>query len=84
MKMIINDDKTEFIPKRYNHLIEHSSIIVVGNIITESLTVTNLTVVLECYLTMAYQVSEIVKICTYKLHLVNIIRDKLEHQERHG
>ena len=26
---------------------------------------------------MAYQVSKIVKICTYKLRMVNIIRDKL-------
>ena len=37
----------------------------------------NVGVVLDCNLTMAYQVSNIVKICTYKLRLVNIIRDKL-------
>ena len=38
---------------------------------------TNLGVVLDHNLTMAYQVSKIVQICTYKLRLVNIIRDKL-------
>ena len=47
------------------------------NIITASLTVTNLGVVLDRNLTMAYQVSKIVRICTYKLRMVNIIRDKL-------
>ena len=79
-QMIMNDDKTEFIPfvpKRYDNLIEHSSIIVGKNIITASSTVTNLGVVLDRNLTMAYQVSKIVRICTYKLRLVNIIRDKL-------
>ena len=79
-QMIMNDDKTEFIPfvpKRYDKLIEHSSIIVGKNIITASSTVTNLGVVLDRNLTMAYQVSKIVRICTYKLRLVNIIRDKL-------
>ena len=61
--MIMNDDKTEFIPfvrKRYNNLIEHSGIIVGKNIITTSSTVTNLGVVLDPNLTMAYQVSKIV------------------------
>ena len=38
---------------------------------------TNLGVVLDRNLTMAYQVSKIVRICTYKLRMVNIIRDKL-------
>ena len=37
---------------------------------------TYLTVVLDCNLTMTYQVSKIVRIYTYKLHLVNIIPDK--------
>ena len=72
--------KTEFItfiPKRYEYLVEHSSIIVGKNIITASLTVTNLGVVLDRNLTMAYQVSKTVRICTYKLRMVNIIRDKL-------
>ena len=48
--MIMNDDKTKFIPfvpKRYDNLIEHSSIIVGENIITALLTVTNLGVVLD-------------------------------------
>ena len=79
-QMIMNDNKTEFIPfvpKRYDNLIEHSSIIVGENIITASSIVTNLGVVLDRNLTMAYQVSKIVRICTYKLRLVNIIRDKL-------
>ena len=79
-QMIMNDNKTEFIPfvpKRYDKLIEHSSIIVGKTIITASSTVTNLGVVLDRNLTMAYQVSKIVRICTYKLRLVNIIRDKL-------
>ena len=65
--MIMNDDKTEcipFVPKRYNNLIEHSSIIVGENKITASSTVTNLGVVLDRNLTMAYQVSKIVRICT--------------------
>ena len=47
------------------------------NIITSSLTVTNLGVVLDRNLPMAYQVSIIVRICTYKLRLVNIIPDTL-------
>ena len=34
-------------------------------------------VVLDRNLTMAYQLSKIVRLCTYKLRLVNIIRDKL-------
>ena len=49
-QMIMNDEKTEFItfiPKRYEYLVEHSSIIVGKNIITASLTVTNLGVVLD-------------------------------------
>ena len=78
--MIMNDEKTEFItfiPKRYEYLVEHSSIIVGKNIITASLTVTNLVVILDRNLTMTYQVSKIVRICTYKLRMVNIIRDKL-------
>ena len=48
-----------------------------GNIITASLRLTNLGVVLDRNLTMAYQLSQIVRICTYKLRMVNIIRDKL-------
>ena len=47
------------------------------NIITASSTVTNLGVVLDQNLTMAYKVSKIVRIWSYKLRLVNIIRDKL-------
>ena len=47
------------------------------NIITASLTVTTLGVVLDRNLTMAYQISKIVRICTYTLRMVNIIRDKL-------
>ena len=47
------------------------------NIISASLTVTNLGIVLDRNLTMAYQVSKIVRICTYKLRMVNNIRDKL-------
>ena len=47
------------------------------NIISASLTVIHLEVVLNRTLTMAYQVSKIVRICTYKLRMVNIIRDKL-------
>ena len=53
-QMIMNDEKTEFItsiPKRYEYLVEHSSIIVGENIITASLTVTNLGVVLDRNLT---------------------------------
>ena len=38
---------------------------------------TNLGVVLHRNLTMTYQVSKIVRICTYKLRMVNIIRVKL-------
>ena len=79
-QMIMNDEKTEFItfnPQRYEYLVKHSSIIVGKNIITASLTVTNLGVVLDRDLPMAYQVSKIVRICTYKLRMVNIIRDKL-------
>ena len=38
---------------------------------------TNLIGVLDRNLTMVYQVSKIVRMCTYKLHSVNIIRDKL-------
>ena len=45
------------------------------NTIASSSTVTNLGVVLDRNLTMGYQVSKIVRICTYKLRLVNIIRD---------
>ena len=33
--------------------------------------------VLDRNLTMSYHVSKIVRICTYKLRMVNIIRDKL-------
>ena len=76
-RMIMNDEKTEFItfiPKRYEYLVEHSSIIVGGNIITASLTVTNLVVVLDRNLTMAYQVSKIVRICTYKLRMIIIFQ----------
>ena len=79
-QMIMNDEKTEFItfiPNRYEYLVEQSSIIVGKNIITVSLTVTNLGVVLDRNLTMTYQVSKILRICTYKLRMVNIIRDKL-------
>ena len=47
------------------------------NIITASSTVTNFGVVLDRNLTKAYPVSKIVRICTYELRLVNIIRDKL-------
>ena len=50
--------KPEFItfnPKRYEYLVEHSSIIVGGNIITASLTVTNLGVGLGRNLTMPYE-----------------------------
>ena len=65
-QMIMNDEKnTEFItfiPKRYEYLVEHSSIIVGKNFISESLTVTNLGVVLDRNLTMEYQVSKIVRI----------------------
>ena len=76
----MNDERNEFItfiPKRYEYLVEHSSIIVGKNIISASLTVSNLGVVLDRNLTMAYQVSKILRICTYKLRMVNIIRDKL-------
>ena len=38
---------------------------------------TNLGVVLDRNLTMAYQVSKIVRICRYTLRMVNIIQDKL-------
>ena len=38
---------------------------------------TNLGVVLDLNLTITYQVLKIVRICTYKLCMVNIIRDKL-------
>ena len=41
------------------------------------MTVTNLGVVLNRNLTIAYQVSTSVRICTYKLRLVNIIQYKL-------
>ena len=58
-------------------MVEHSSIIVGKSIITASLTVTNLGVVLDRNLTMSYQVSKIVRMCTYKLRMVNIIRDNL-------
>ena len=64
-QMIMNDDKTEFIPfvpKRYDNLIEHSSIIVGKNKITASSTVTNLGVVLDRNLTMAYHC---LKLCEY-------------------
>ena len=74
---MIKQNLFPLVPKRYDNLIEHSSIIVGKNIITASSTVTNLGVVLDRNLTMAYQVSKIVRICTYKLRLVNIIRDKL-------
>ena len=47
-----------------------------GNIISASLTMTNLGVVLDRNLPMAYQVSKIVRICTYKLRMLNNIRDK--------
>ena len=75
----MNNDKIvsiPFVPKRYDPLIEHSSFIVGSNIITAPLTVRNLGVVLDRNITMAYQVTNIVRICTYKLRLVNIIRDK--------
>ena len=45
--------------------------------ITASLTVTNIGVVLDRNLAMVYQVSNILRICTYKLHMINIILDKL-------
>ena len=48
-----------------------------GDIITASLTGTNLRGVLDRNLTMACQVSKIMRICTYKLRLVNIFRDIL-------
>ena len=71
-------EKTEFIPfvpKRYDNLIEHLNINVGKNIITASLTGTNLGVVLDHNLTIAYKVPKIVKIFTYKKRLINIIRD---------
>ena len=51
----------------------HLSIIVGKHIIDGD----KLEVVLDRNLIIAYQVSKIVRICTYKLRMVNIIRDKL-------
>ena len=85
-QMIMNNQNTELITlitNRYEYLVEHSIIIVGKNIVPASLTVTNLGVVLDRNLTMAYQVTKIVRIFTYKLRMVNIIRDKLSVHVAH-
>ena len=67
--MMKKNEFITFIPRRYKYLVEHSSIIVGKNIITASLTVTNLRVVLDRNLTMAYQVSKSVRIwCNIMVH----------------
>ena len=66
-QMIMNDEKNwiYFIQSKAIRIFgKHSSSIVGKNIITASLTVTNLGVVLDRNLPMAYQVSKIVRICT--------------------
>ena len=78
--LIMNEDKTEFIPfvpKPYNHIVDKSTICIGDDVIRASFSVTDLGVVLDRHLKMSHQVSKMVQTCTYKLRLINVIRNKL-------
>ena len=74
------NDKTEYIPcipKRYDSLVETSSIRVGGDSIPASTYVINLSVILDRHYTMSQQASKLIQSSTYKLRLINVIRTKL-------
>ena len=78
--LIINDGKTYFIPflpKRYNHIVDKSTICIGDDIIHAALSVTDLGVVLDRHLNMSHHVLNMVQTSTYKLRLINVIRNKL-------
>ena len=78
--LIMNEGKTEFIPfvpKPYNHIVDKSTICIGDDVIRASFSVTDLGVVLDRHLKMSHQVSKMVQTCTYKLRLINVIRNKL-------
>ena len=66
-----------FVPKRYNHVVDKSTICISDDVIHASFSVTDLGVVLDRHLKMSHHVSNMVQTCTYKLRLINVIRDKL-------
>ena len=76
----MDGDKTEFIPfvpKRYNHIVDKWTICIGDDVIHASLSVTDLGVVLDRHLKMSHHISKMVQTCTYKLRLINVIRNKL-------
>ena len=78
--LIMNKGKTEFIPfvpKPYNHIVDKSTICIGDDVIRASFSVTDLGVVLDRHPKMSHQVSKMVQTCTYKLRLINVIRNKL-------
>ena len=76
----LNEGKTEFIPfvpKPYNHIVDKLTICIGDDVIRASFSVTDLGVVLDRHLKMSHQVSKMMQTCTYKLRLINVIRNKL-------
>ena len=79
-KLMMNDSKTEyipFVPKRYDNLVANSTVRVGTDTISAAVSVSNLGVTLDRNLKMSQQVSRIVTSCSYKLRLINVIRNKL-------
>ena len=56
---------------------DKSTICIGDDAIRASFSVTDLGVVLDCHLNMSHHVSRMVQTCTYKLRLINVIRNKL-------
>ena len=65
------------VPKPYNHIVDKSTICIGDDVIRASFSVTDLGVVLDRHLKMSHQISKMVQTCTYKLRLINVIRNKL-------
>ena len=63
--------------KSTNHIVDKSTICISGDIIHASFSVTDLGVDLDRHLKMSHHVSRMVQTCTYKLRLINVIRNKL-------
>ena len=77
--LIMNEGKNEFIPfvpKLYNHIVDKLTICIGDDVICASFSVTDLGVVLDRHPKMSHQVSKMVQTCTYKLRLINVIRNK--------
>ena len=76
----MNDNKTEyipFVPKRYDNLVTNSTVRIGTDNIWAAVSVSNLGVTLDRNLKISQQVWQIVTSCTYKLSLINVIRNKL-------